>query len=340
MRVPLSILSLSILAFVMMRFSCTLRTAFTPICYLPFISKSALYAPLDPGHPKWADFPQLIEVQSSKLEQLLEDSLGGSEISLKIGASNFPTDYINLLTNLNLKPSHVLADLLTMLDKDAKKTAWSLMKITSKAGSAVDNIIVVNEIVMRAIQDAEKNAPPTYPSTDLNTSHTGPTAQEVTVSAFTYAMDIFSVTIQRLILEAEVSLHNLDTLEEEMLVVRKAVTREVFSVTGTGFLGKLHVDMVERQRERRLRWLDDFADYRKQAQGYVVAVLQTLKSTSKNMESLRKRVAAPELVGGRIPLHMHIWSIQNGLQRLRGIRVRAKEREDQVMERGLRFGAD
>jgi len=346
MRVPLSILFLSILAFVMMRFSGTLRTAFTPICYLPFVSKSALCAPLDPGilrHVKWADFPLLMEVQSSKFEQLLEDSFGGSELSFKIGACNFPTNYTDPIINLNsiiyLKSSHVLFDLLAMLDKDAKKTAWSLIKLNSKAGNAVDNVIAANEIVMRTIQDAEKNPPSIDSLTALNPSHTGPTTQEVIVDAFACAMDIFSVTIQRLILEAEVSLYNLDTLEEDMPAVREAVTREVFPATDE-ILKQLYADASERQYEMRLRWLKDFGDYRKQAQAHVVAVLQTLNSTSKDMEDLRERVAAPELVGGLIPQHVHIWSIQNGLQRLRGIRVRAKEREDKVMRRGLGFGAD
>ncbi|OAX37484.1 hypothetical protein K503DRAFT_771448 [Rhizopogon vinicolor AM-OR11-026] len=341
MRVPLSILFFWILAFVVMHFSGTLRTAFTPICYLPFVSKLALCAPLDPAilrHPKWADFPLLMEVQSSKLEQLLEDSFGGSELSLKIGASNFPTGFIN--PDINFKPSHVLADLLTMLDKDAKKTAGSLIKLSSKAGSAVDNVIAVNEIVMRTIQDAEKNAPSTYSLTALNPFHTGPTTQEIIVGAFTYAMDTFSVTIQRLILEAEVSLHNLDTLEEEMLAVREAVTREVFSATDGEILKQWYVDAGERHREKCSRWLKDFGDYQKQAQAHVIAALQTLNSMSKDIGDLRERVAAPELVGGRIAQHVHIWSIQNGLQRLREVRVRAKEREDKVMGRGPRFGAD
>jgi len=61
---------------------------------------------------------------------------------------------------------------------------------------------------------------------------------------------------------------------------------------------------------------------------------------SKDIEDLREGVAAPELVSGRITQHVHIWSIQNGLQRLREIRVRAKEREDKVMGRGPGFGAD
>ncbi|OAX31602.1 hypothetical protein K503DRAFT_703491 [Rhizopogon vinicolor AM-OR11-026] len=343
MRVLLSILFLSILASIMMRFSGTLRTAFTPICYLPFVSKSALCAPLDSNilrHPKWADFPQLMEVQSSKLEQLLEYSLEGSELSLKIGACDFPTNYTNPIINLNsiinLKPSHILVDLLAILDKDAKKTAWSLIKLSSKASNAVDNVIAVNEIVMRIIQDAEKNAPPTYSLVALNPFHTGPTTQEVIVGAFTHAMDILSVTIQHLIIEAEVSLHNLNTLEKEI----PAITREVFSATSGEFLGPWYVSMHERQREQSLSWLKGFSNYRKRAQAHVVAALQTLNSMSKDMEDLRERAATPELVGGRIPLHAHICSIQNGLQRLRGIRVRAKEREDKVIRRGLGFGAD
>jgi len=128
----------------------------------------------------------------------------------------------------------------------------------------------------------------------------------------------------------------LNTLEKEI----PAITREVFSATSGEFLGPWYVSMHERQRERSLSWLKGFSNYRKRAQAHVVAALQTLNSMSKDMEHLRERAATPELVGGRIPLHAHICSIQNGLQRLRGIRVRAKEREDKVIRRGLGFGAD
>ncbi|OJA18159.1 hypothetical protein AZE42_12363 [Rhizopogon vesiculosus] len=126
-----------------------------------------------------------------------------------------------------------------------------------------------------------------------------------------------------------------------MPAVREAVTREVIPIPlDYEFIRWICVAMEEQQREQRLDWLKDFGDYRKQAQAHIVAALQTLNSMSKDIEDLRERVDAPELVGGRIPLHVHIWSIQNGLQRLRGIRVRAKEREDKLMGRGPGFGAD
>lgn len=167
------------------------------------------------------------------------------------------------------------------------------------------------------------------------------------VGAFTSAMDTFSVAIERLILEAEVSLHNLDTLEEDLSAVREAVTREDLYVAAekTELLGALWTKLGGnkhelRNYERRLSLLKDLGDYRKQAQAHVLAALQTLNLMSEDMEDLRERVAAPELVDGRIPLHVHIESIQTGLQRLQEGRVRAKEREDEVMRRVLGLAAD
>jgi hypothetical protein len=210
-----------------------------------------------------------------------------------------------------------------------------------------ESVMAVNGYAMRTIQDAEKNAPSPYSLAALSPFRTGPTTQEVIVCAFTSAMDTFSVTIQRLILEAEISLLNLDTLEEDLSAIREAVMREDLSVAAekSELLGELWTKLggnrhTLRDYEKRLHLLKDLADYRKQAQAHVLAALQTLNSMSEDMEDLRERVAAPELVDGRIPLHVHIESIQNGLQRLQEGRVRAKEREEEVMRRVLGIGAD
>ncbi|KAG1866207.1 hypothetical protein F4604DRAFT_974051 [Suillus subluteus] len=92
MRIPLSImLFLWMLAFVMIRLSGALRTAFSPMCYLPIVSRSALCAPLDPQSVKWPDFPQLMETQGSTFEKLLEGSVGGSGLSIEIRKAEFAT---------------------------------------------------------------------------------------------------------------------------------------------------------------------------------------------------------------------------------------------------------
>jgi hypothetical protein len=209
--------------------------------------------------------------------------------------------------------------------------------------------MAVNGYAMRTIQEAEKNAPGPYSLTALIPFYAaGPTTQEVILDAFTSAMDTFSVAIQRLALEAEVSLHNLDVLEEDLSAVREAVMREDVDVKAeeSELLGALWTKLggnkgALRDNGRRLGLLKDLGDYRRQAQAHVVAALQTLNLMSEDMEDLRERVAAPELVEGRIPLHVHIESIQNGLERLQEGRVRAKEREEEVMRTVLLgLGAD
>lgn len=53
------------------------------------------------------------------------------------------------------------------------------------------------------------------------------------------------------------------------------------------------------------------------------------------MEELRERVAAPELAGGEIPLEVHVRSIRSGIERLNEGRIRAREKEEQAMQRIL-----
>ncbi|OJA08995.1 hypothetical protein AZE42_11043 [Rhizopogon vesiculosus] len=280
MRIPLSLfLFVWMLAYVMTRLSGTLRTVFAPMCCLPFVSSSLMCTPLDPSvlhQPKWADFPQLMEVQSSTFDQLLDGSAGESGLSLEIRKAEFATaDLTTLVRHSDLKSNDILADLLTVFVKDAKKTAKGLTKLSSKVGGAVDNVMAVNGYAMRTIQDAEKNAPSPYSLTALNPFRIGPTTQEVMVGAFTSAMDTLSVTIQRLILEAEISLHNLDVLEEDLSAIHEAVTRENFSIAveKSEVLGALWTKLGGNQRklrdcERRLTLLKDLGRYRKRAQAH------------------------------------------------------------------------
>jgi hypothetical protein len=143
MRIPLSaMLFLWMMAFGMTRLLGALYSAFAPICYLPLVSSMTLCATPHPdvSHlPQWADFPQLMQVQSSTFEQLLDGSVGGSELSLEIRKAEFVTsDLITLVRYSDLQSNVILADLLTVFANDAKKTARSLTKLGSKVGGAVD----------------------------------------------------------------------------------------------------------------------------------------------------------------------------------------------------------
>jgi hypothetical protein len=87
--------------------------------------------------------------------------------------------------------------------------------------------------------------------------------------------------------------------------------------------------------EQHVSLLRDVNDYRKQAQTHIITVLQMLYAMGEDMEDLRERAAASELVDQQIPIRVHIESIQSGLQRLQEGRMRAKEKEEDVTRRAL-----
>ena len=81
--------------------------------------------------------------------------------------------------------------------------------------------------------------------------------------------------------------------------------------------------------------LNGIGDYRRRAMAHVSATLQTLQGMSEDMEDLRQRVAAPDLVGDKIPVEVHLKSIRMGLERLQADRDRTKAREEETLRRIL-----
>ena len=116
---------------------------FAPLCILPGISSSSLCRPIEvvDSEPriKWADFPNMMNVQSKTLGQLLDESIGGSSLSLEVRKAEMATvDLTTLVRVSDLKSNEILAEALTAFIHDAKKTARGLTKLGSKVGGAVD----------------------------------------------------------------------------------------------------------------------------------------------------------------------------------------------------------
>ncbi|EGO24775.1 hypothetical protein SERLADRAFT_468573 [Serpula lacrymans var. lacrymans S7.9] len=353
LRRPLSwILFLYLLGLLFSRLSNTLRNAFSPLCILPGMSSTALCRPMDypDGHSnaRWADFPQMMNVQSSTFEQLLDESAGGSALSLEVKKAELATvDLATAVRYSDLKCHDILADSLSAFVQNAKRTARGLTRLNSKVGGAVDDIMAINGYALRTIQDTQANAPSPYSLRALIPIRFGPGTQEVILEVFTDAMETLSRTIARLIVEAEVSLIHLNELQESLHTIHEIVSREDASITAaqSDLLAELWTRLGGNRRalrgmDDRLSLLKDLGSYRQKALAHVVAALQTLHSMSEDMEDLRERVAAPEIVGGRIPLDVHIGSIQSGLERLREGRIKAKEREEKTVRRVLGIGSD
>lgn len=151
-------------------------------------------------------------------------------------------------------------------------------------------------------------------------------------------MNVLASEMQRLIIECEINLANLNKLEERLHTLHELFSRENSSISAekSELLTELWTMLGGNKRKLRgyddhLMLLQNMGEYRKQALAHVVAALQTLSQMSEDMDELRVRVAAPDLVGSRIPMEVHMKSIRSGLERLKAGRDRAKEKTEESM---------
>lgn len=138
LRKPLgAILSLWLLAMILLYISHTLRAAFAPVCWLPLISSSIMCRPITP--PPGANYPVLVDAETKTFEQLLDESSGGSALSLEVKKAEMATsDLITLVRISDLRSKDLLADMLSEFVQDAKMTGRRLHKLHSMVGGSVD----------------------------------------------------------------------------------------------------------------------------------------------------------------------------------------------------------
>ncbi|KAI6165792.1 hypothetical protein EDD17DRAFT_1553254, partial [Pisolithus thermaeus] len=342
MRRPLSVfLCLWIFALLVSRMTNVLRTALSPLCFIPGMSKSTLCTPLPPFPPQ-PDFQSLVKAQGSMFDQLVGESVGGSALSIEVLKAEMATRDLSILVRYSdLKSKDSVAELLSTISKDAKRTARGLTKLNAKVAGAVDEVMALNNYAMTTIEEAPAKAASRVLQAMVPIK-IGPTADEIIQGAFALAMDQSGQSIARLIVEAEVSGQNLDQMEVDIASLHDMITREDkhMSTEKDLVLGELWSRLGGnkqkiREYDDRLALLNDLSVYRKQARAHVMAALQTLHAMSDDLEDLRERVATPGIIGGKVPIQVHIESIKNGLERLKEGRTRAREVGDETSKRLL-----
>ena len=203
--------------------------------------------------------------------------------------------------------------------------------------------MAVNDYALHSIEAAHSKSPRTISNMyGIMPWRSSRAMDAIVTQTFGEAMNVLSTAMQRLILEAEVNLANLDKLEERLLTLHDIISREDSSLTSekAELLSELWTKLGWNKKTLRnfddhLLMLKNLGSYRKQALAHVVAALQSLQSLSSDMEEIRERVAAPELTGSKIPVEVHMKSIRSGLERLKEGRVRAKRLEEDAIRRVL-----
>ncbi|KAF9238515.1 hypothetical protein BU15DRAFT_47606 [Melanogaster broomeanus] len=329
LRKPLTwLLVLWMFAWLVSRMTETIRTAFSPLCIVPGMSRTALCAPAQPPLP--VNFPRLVNIQETTFEKLAgqPDSDISTERVLK--AELATRDLSVLVRFSDLKSKDNIADMLHTIVIGAKKTGRGLSKLNARVVGAIDEVMALNNYAMATIEGAHRRAPSPILQA-ISPFKLGPTADEIILSAFTVAMDQSEATIAKLIVEADQSRQNLDQMDVDIMALHEMIIREnkPISEEREELLGELWTKLggnkkTVREYGDRKQLLDDLGKYRGEALAHVTAALQTLRSMSDELDVLRDRVAAPALVDGKLPLHVHIESIKNGLERLKEGRMRSR----------------
>ena len=155
-------------------------------------------------------------------------------------------------------------------------------------------------------------------------------------------MNVLATQLGRIIIEAEISLANLDRLEQRLVTLHEVLQNEniQLSLERSELLAELWTMLGGNRREvykldSGFILLHNIAQYRTRALAHVVASLETLRSLGEDVEDLRERVAAPELVGDIIPVEVQISSIKSGLDRLTAKKYQNKQREQSVIGKVL-----
>ncbi|KAI0950832.1 hypothetical protein AcW1_008030 [Taiwanofungus camphoratus] len=344
LRKPLGVLLFFyLLAFLFSKLNSAFRTVVAPFCIIPGISRSPLCLdPPSPLHtdqqPKWANYTKLMDIQSATFGQLLEESVGGSGLSIEVKQAEMATsDLITLVRVSDLTSRELLAQTLGDFVQDARKTGRGLHTLSAKIGGAVDNIMAINDYALHSIEAAQSKS-----SVLSIWPFKSSVTKEVVLQTFNEAMSVLSAQLYRLILEAEVEIASLEKLEEYLNTIHDILTREDVSISAEKeeLLSALWTKLGGNRRALRghdhhLQLLRNLGAYRKRALAHVVAALQAMQSLSAEVEDLRERVAAPEILGDNIPIEVHLNSIKGGMERLREGRTKAKEREAQLVRRIL-----
>jgi hypothetical protein len=205
--------------------------------------------------------------------------------------------------------------------------------------------MAVNDYALHTIKTQSENDSPYSLSHILQFGLSARKPDVVLRQTFSDAMGVLSANMERLIVEAHVSLKHLQDLEQQLALIYELVIRENLHISlhRDELLGQLWTSLGGNRRQLRhfndhLVLLNELGAYRKRALAHVIAALQTLQGMSYEMEDLRARVAAPELVGERIPVEVHMQSIKSGLERLKEGRMKAKQRGEAAIQQVLKDG--
>lgn len=336
-------------------FTSSIYSALSPICRIP--GSSFLHLPMcqmaasvkyQDSDPPPVHFDDLMAVQS-QFEAVLEETAGGASLPLDMKRSEASIrDLRQIVRHSGLRSRNELVLEFDGFIETARIASYDLQKFNSHVGRSVDNILTTARWTKRVLDgivdlESSRGAISKFfghrilaPFQPMRFTENALLANYVTHTR------LVEEEIHRLIAEAQALLRVLQNLEDRLDVIHGIAVRDDIHLQSSkaDLLSQLWT-MAGGNRNKigkfdtQLRLLGHVATYRKSAIAYVSGTMVKLQGMGTELEELRERVGAVELLRGRrgVPLSVHIENIELGVERLEQGRNRAKEIENDVLRK-------
>ncbi|KAI0714474.1 hypothetical protein C8T65DRAFT_521727, partial [Cerioporus squamosus] len=262
--------------------------------------------------PSSVDFAALMTVQSRMLSTLLAHSVAGSELALGIKHAELAVkDLVYIIRTSNLAGKTVLARALEQFAQEAKVTGRHLQQLCSKLDGAVDTVLAFDQYAIRALGEA---------------LHSGAAdGHDAMTHVFQSGLDVLASEVAGVQEDAALviaALDALDALEDGLSVIQSLSEHEYLS-TGSDVAGSPSFWSVftggtpeHQQLAQRLGVLENIDSYRRRSVAYVAATAQTLVVLKADVSQLHKKLVASHSSIGKLPIEVHIASIERSARRL------------------------
>ncbi|GIZ42457.1 hypothetical protein CKM354_000572700 [Cercospora kikuchii] len=311
----------------------TINNALTPICRLPFTG-SLPFCPNSnaPELKGQAEFGQLMQAQNA-FEDVLKSSSVGANLPADMKRSEASIRDLKHVVQYSSLPSknELVFEFSGFVDT-ARQASGDLSRFNSRIGRAVDHILSTNRWTLSVIdgvseKEAQRGSIARFFSDNLNIFapfQPLSLSRDVLLDQYLRHTGAVEEQIMSLIDEAMALRDILDNLDNRLDIISGISTRdgiriesgkdELFAALWTK-LGGNRKDL--NKLNSQLELLRNVGEYRRLAWGHVTATLLKLQEIQHSLEDLRERVAMPETVGtDKIPLEIHIESINLGIERL------------------------
>ncbi|KAK5132159.1 hypothetical protein LTR08_000316 [Meristemomyces frigidus] len=323
----------------------SVNNALTPICRIP--GAAWLNLPFCASHATaqiegTAEFDKLVLAQS-QFEEVLKNTAVGMNLPMDMKRSEAGIrDLKHVVEYSNLPSRKQLEFEFAGFIETARSASQDLSRFNARIGRAVDHILSTNRWTLTVIDgvganEAGRGTISQWVGDNLNIfAPFQPVSLSRDVLLDQYLRHTGAVEEQILILisEAQALLNILDNLDGRLDVISAIATRDGVKVQDNkdelfaSLWTKLGGSRSSREKiEKQISLLQQVGLYRRRAWAHVSITMVKLQAIRDNLEDLRERVAAPETVGDKVPLEVHINNINLGIERLEAQRDASRKVE-------------